>query len=136
MAKRNRYTPEYRREAAALVLDTDRPIAHVAEEIGVGAQLLGRWVQQERERRDPLPGPDTPLTGQDEELKQLRRRVHDLEQYNEFDGKAVSLLRVEATRTETVRVDGLEACQPTTAWARFLGVTRQGYYAWRTQRRG
>lgn len=79
MAKRNRYTPEYRREAAALVLDTDRPIAHVAEEIGVGAQLLGRWVQQERERRDPLPGPDTPLTGQErEELKQLRRRVHDL----------------------------------------------------------
>ena len=45
MAKRKRYTPEYRREAAALVLDTDRPIAHVAEEIDVGAQLLGRWVQ-------------------------------------------------------------------------------------------
>lgn len=91
MAKRNRYTPEYRREAAALVLDTDRPIAHVAEEIGVGAQLLGRWVQQERERRDPLPGLDTPLSGQErEELKQLRRRVHDLERDNEFLGKAAA----------------------------------------------
>ena len=33
MSKRKRYTPEYRREAAALVLDTDRPIAHVAEEM-------------------------------------------------------------------------------------------------------
>src|SRR5690625_7651356 len=76
MVKRKRYTPEYRREAAALVLDTDRPIAHVAEEIGVGAQLLGRWVRQERERRDPPPSPETPLTGQErEELKQLRRRV-------------------------------------------------------------
>ena len=62
MGKRKRYTPEYRREAATLVLDTDRPIAHVAEEIGVGAQLLGRWVQQERERRDPTPGPDDPWT--------------------------------------------------------------------------
>ena len=51
MAKRKRYTPEYRREAAPLVLDTDRPIAHVAEEIDVGAQLLGRWVQQERRAR-------------------------------------------------------------------------------------
>lgn len=91
MAKRNRYTPEYRREAAALVLDTDRPIAHVAEEIGVGAQLLGRWVQQERERRDPPPAPGTPLTGQErEELKQLRRRVHDLERDNEFLGKAAA----------------------------------------------
>ena len=28
-----------------LVTETDRPIAHVAAEIGVGAQLLGRWVQ-------------------------------------------------------------------------------------------
>ncbi|HJB11309.1 MAG TPA: transposase [Candidatus Brachybacterium merdavium] len=91
MVKRKRYTPEYRREAAALVLDTDRPIAHVAEEIGVGAQLLGRWVRQERERRDPPPSPETPLTGQErEELKQLRRRVHDLERDNEFLGKAAA----------------------------------------------
>ena len=91
MTKRKRYTPEYRRQAAALVLDTDRPIAHVAAEIGVGAQLLGRWVQHERERRDPLPGPDEPLSGQErEELKQLRRRVHDLEQDNEFLGKAAA----------------------------------------------
>lgn len=91
MGKRKRYTPEYRREAATLVLDTDRPIAHVAEEIGVGAQLLGRWVQQERERRDPTPGPDAPLdAGEREELKQLRRRVHDLERDNEFLGKAAA----------------------------------------------
>lgn len=70
MAKRKRYTPEYRREAAALVLDTDRPITHVAEEIDVGAQLLGRWVQQERERRGPAPGPDAPLAATErEELK-------------------------------------------------------------------
>ncbi|MGX0106078.1 transposase [Kocuria palustris] len=99
MAKRNRYTPEYRREAAALVLDTDRPIAHVAEEIGVGAQLLGRWVQQEREHRDPLPGPDAPLTGQErEELKQLRRRVHDLERDNEFLGKAAAFFASKPPR--------------------------------------
>ena len=31
MSTRNRYTPEYRREAAALVLDTDRPITPVSE---------------------------------------------------------------------------------------------------------
>lgn len=91
MAKRKKYTPEYRREAAALVLDTDRPIAHVAEEIDVGAQLLGRWVQQERERRDPPPGSDAPLAAAErEELKSLRRRVHELEADNEFLGKAAA----------------------------------------------
>src|SRR5690625_4488317 len=91
MVRRKRYTPEYRRGAAALVLDTDRPMAHVAEEVGVGARLLGRGARQERERRDRPPSPETPVTGQErEELKQLRRRLHDLERDNEFLGKAAA----------------------------------------------
>ena len=41
--KRTSYTPAYRREAAHLVIDTGRPIAVVAREVGLGEQLLGRW---------------------------------------------------------------------------------------------
>lgn len=44
------YTPEYRRGAARLVIDTGRTIAAVAREIGVGTQLLGRWVHAEQAR--------------------------------------------------------------------------------------
>lgn len=44
------YTPKYRQEAAHLVIDTGRTIAQVAREIGVGEQLLGRWVAVERSR--------------------------------------------------------------------------------------
>ena len=40
-AKRKSYTPAYRREAAHLVIDTERTIVEVAREIGVGEQLLG-----------------------------------------------------------------------------------------------
>ena len=97
MGKRKKYTPEYRREAAALVLDTDRPIAHVAEE--TGAQLLGRWVQQERERRGPAPGPEVPLAVDErEELKRLRQRVHELETDNEFLGKAAAFFASKPPR--------------------------------------
>ena len=46
--QRKKYTPEYRREAANLVIESERPIAHVAKEIGVSAGLLGRWVKLER----------------------------------------------------------------------------------------
>ena len=42
------YPPEFRAEAVRLVSETDRPVAQVAAEIGVGAQLLGRWVQQSK----------------------------------------------------------------------------------------
>ena len=42
---RRKFTPEFRAEAVRSVTGTGRPIAHVAAEIGVGAQLLGRWVE-------------------------------------------------------------------------------------------
>ena len=50
--QRKKYTPEYRREAANLVIESQRPIAHVAKEIGVSATILGRWVKLERLRRE------------------------------------------------------------------------------------
>ena len=54
-AKRKSYTPKYRQEAAHLVIDTGRTIVEVAREIGVGEQLLGKWVAIERSRIDDPP---------------------------------------------------------------------------------
>ena len=34
-----------------LVIESGRPIAHVAKEIGVAEGLLGKWVKLERERQ-------------------------------------------------------------------------------------
>ena len=47
--KRRKYTPEFREQAARLVIETGRPVAHVAAEIGVGEQVLGRWVRLAKE---------------------------------------------------------------------------------------
>lgn len=93
MTTRRKFTPEYRREAAHLVIDTGRPIAHVARELGVGEQLLGRWVHQERARLDgPTPvDPQGELdTNERAELARLRREVHELRADNEFLGKAAA----------------------------------------------
>lgn len=51
-----RYTPEYRVEAARLVIESDRPIVRVAAELGVSAGLLGKWVKQERQRQGSQDG--------------------------------------------------------------------------------
>jgi hypothetical protein len=51
--------PEFREQAARLVIETGRPVAHVAAEIGVGEQLLGRCVRLAREAGgsgDTCPG--------------------------------------------------------------------------------
>ena len=38
--------PQYRQDAAHLVINTGHTTAALAQEIGVGAQLLGRWVDR------------------------------------------------------------------------------------------
>ena len=43
--QRKKFAPEDRREAANLVIESQRPTAHVAKKIGVAPGLLGRWVK-------------------------------------------------------------------------------------------
>lgn len=88
-SKRKMYTPEYRREAAHLVIDTGRIVAAVAREIGVGEQLLGRWVHAERARTGS--GAEAPLDLDERaELERLRRENQELRMDNEFLGKAAA----------------------------------------------
>ncbi len=53
---RGRYPKEFRRDAAALVLDQRRSIADAARELGVVEQTLGNWVRQERIDRGEREG--------------------------------------------------------------------------------
>ena len=46
--RRSRYPKEFRRDAAALVIDQHRTIVDMAKELGVVEQTLGNWVRQER----------------------------------------------------------------------------------------
>ena len=50
-SKRREFTPEYKDEAVKLVINTGRPIARVARELGVTEQSLGRWVNAYRARQ-------------------------------------------------------------------------------------
>lgn len=86
---RRKFTAQYRVEAARLVTETDRTIAEVARELGLGEQLLGRWVHAERERQ---AGDDPAELDTDEraELERLRKENRELRLDNEFLGKAAA----------------------------------------------
>jgi hypothetical protein len=53
---RRKFSDEFKRDAVELVRSTDRPIAHVADELGIYDSTLGNWVRKaeaeddERER--------------------------------------------------------------------------------------
>lgn len=66
---RRRFTEEFKADAVALVLDGGRPVAHVADDLGIGESSLGYWVRQARVDRGEKPGL---ATGERSELVRLR----------------------------------------------------------------
>ena len=92
-AKRRKYTPQYRQDAARLVIDTGRTIAEVARELGIGEQVLGRWVAIERARMvDPPAALDL---NERAELERLRRENAELRMDREFLKKAAAFFATE-----------------------------------------
>ena len=92
--------PQYRRDAAHLVIDTGRAIRAVADEIGVGEQLLGRWVAIERSRMDEPPAVDL---NERAELERLRAENAQLRMDREFLKKAAAFFVAENASSQTPR---------------------------------
>jgi transposase-like protein len=89
MARQKRtYSQEYRDEAVKLVIDTSRPIAVVARELGLLEGTLGNWVNAYRKSH---PVEEQPLAVPDQaRLKELERENRELRLQNEFLKKAAA----------------------------------------------
>jgi len=91
--KRRKFTPEFKSEAVRLVVDTSRPIAEVAREIGVHEGTLGNWVNQYRAEH---AGDEPPLTLPERaRLRELERENRELRMKTEFLGKAAAFFAQE-----------------------------------------
>ena len=95
---RRTFSPEYKHEAARLVIDTGRTIAEVARELGVGSQSLGKRVAAERATEAGEPTGKLTLDER-AELKALRHQVAELHKDNEFLGKAAAFFATKQRPT-------------------------------------
>ncbi|TWG22155.1 transposase [Micromonospora palomenae] len=97
MARQSKYPEEFRRQAAALVLDSGRTIRDVGRELGVNHETLRNWVAQLRQERDG--GQSSSLSGDERaELLRLRRQVAQLELEKEILKKAAVFFARETER--------------------------------------
>jgi transposase len=89
MARQKRvFSPEFREDAVKLVIDTSRPIAQVAREIGIGEGTLGNWVSTYRREH---VGEEPPLNISDRaRLREVERQLREVKMENEFLKKAAA----------------------------------------------
>jgi transposase len=87
--KSRRYSREFKIEAVRLSELDDRPVVEVARELGIHPNNLYKWrAQFAAEGEEAFPGKGN-LSGQDEELRRLRRENMRLREERDILKKAV-----------------------------------------------
>ena len=82
MPRPKKYSDELRERAVRLVFESERPIAHVARDLGVHKEALRLWVRQAE--ADAGARNDRLTTEERERLKALERENRELRKANEI----------------------------------------------------
>ncbi|MFQ5847144.1 MAG: IS3 family transposase [Candidatus Methylomirabilales bacterium] len=132
MGKRQRFTQEFKREALRLWKSSGRPAAAVARELGLRRNHLYKWATQvEAHGEAAFPGSGKRPTPEDE-IARLRREVARLREERDILKKAARFL-CQGVRMRYAFIRTAPAGHPVGRLCRVLGVSRSGYYAWRTR---
>jgi transposase-like protein len=92
MGKYRKFTPEYRDEAVRMVLDSSRPIAAVARDLGINEGTLGNWVTK---YRDEHPASEELDITDRARLKELEKENRELRMERDFLKKAAAFFAKE-----------------------------------------
>jgi len=96
--KRKKYSREFKQEALRLVDESGKPVAQVARELGIRADLLYSWKSRRAKARNPaeaFPGNGV-ATGETEEIRRLRRQLEQVKQERDFLKKAAAYFAQES----------------------------------------
>jgi transposase len=76
--RRRKFSPEFKEEAVKAVIETSRPIAQVARELGIVEGTLGNWVNAYRREH---AGEEAPLTlSERARLREVERELREAKQ--------------------------------------------------------
>jgi transposase len=95
MTTRKKYSKEFKLDAVSLVLDQDYSRAEAAKNLGINAQMLGRWVQEHRSADGQAFRGNGKLTPEQEEIRKLKAQVKRLEMERDILKKATAFFAAE-----------------------------------------
>ena len=90
--QRRSFTPEFKLEAASLVLDEGYSITEACRSLDIGETALRRWVDQLRAERDGETPTSKALTPDQQKIQELEARIKRLEDEKRILKKATALL--------------------------------------------
>ena len=82
MSRSRKYPEELLERGVRLALESGRPIAHVAADLGIHSETLRKYVR--RAEADAGLRPDLPTSEEREEIKRLRQENFELRRANEI----------------------------------------------------
>ena len=90
------FTPEFKLEAAKLVIDHGYTYVKVAEAVNVSHSAITRWVNKQKPERQGKTPAGLPLTPEQLELREAKKKIQRPEMENEILKKATALLMSDA----------------------------------------
>ncbi len=93
--QRRTFSPEFKREAAHLVLKQDYSFIEASHSLGVGESALRRWVDQVQQVCTGVTPQSKALTPKQQKIQELEARIARLEREKSILKKATALLMSE-----------------------------------------
>ena len=97
MKTRKRYTKEFKLDAVRLVTEQGYSRAEAARNLGLNANMLGRWVQEYQADENEAFRGNGKLTSEQDELRRLREENRRLKQERDILKKAAAFFAKESS---------------------------------------
>ncbi|EBJ4876784.1 IS3 family transposase [Salmonella enterica] len=131
MKKRN-FSAEFKRESAQLVVGQNYTVADAARAMDVGLSTMTRWVKQLRDERQGKTPKASPMTPEQIEIRELRKKLQRIEMENEIFKKGYRALDVRLPEQFSI-IGKLRARYPVVTLCHVFGVHRSSYKYWKNR---
>jgi transposase len=89
---RKNFDPQFRLDAAQLVVDQGYSIKEACESMGVSKTSMENWVRQLKQERQGKTPNGAAMTEEQRKIKELEKRIRQIEMEKEILKKATALL--------------------------------------------
>ena len=95
MTTRKKYSKEFKLNAISLVLDQGFSRKEAAASLEINSQMLGRWIKESKDGDGQAFRGNGKLTTEQEEVKNLKAQVRQLEMEREILKKATAFFAIQ-----------------------------------------